>query len=163
VENIYAWEDLSFAGLTPTVALGGLVQPGTNFPVPKGGAVWIQLFIGLNIPASSFSDSIGYNILSADPTLVGSGDYPPAVSSGQLMIEVGTTTGDAYSNMLWHGGFTAPQAKQMDAKIDDGLPNTGIFSAMNPQAPGSATPCLSGIAYSSSAATGCGLYFLLRP
>jgi hypothetical protein len=162
VENIHAWEHLSLAKLIPSVAMGSLLEPITNFPLPKGGPTWIETYIGLNMPASAYSKNIGYNIMSSDPTLISYGYYPPTIKPSQLMIEIG---GSVNNDSLVGGGFTAPQAQQLDAKIDDGLPNAGIVSAIDPRLTGINNPnmtCLSGSAYSNSDVTGCVVYCQLK-
>lgn len=164
VENIFVWEELSYANMIPSMDVGPIMLPGQSWDMTKGGPTWISKVIGYNVPASAYSGNVGYNMMSADPTLTSWGYYPPVVTSGQLMIEIGGVSSNN-AEFLNGSGFTAPQALQLDKKMDDGMPSSGAISAISLgyTAPGNSnTTCLSGTSYSNSNATGCVVYFLLK-
>lgn len=59
-------------------------------------------------------------------------------------------------------GLIATDAYQLDAKFDDGIPASGLVRASDAYYAGVANPnmtCLSGSSYSTSAATGCIVFY----
>jgi prepilin-type N-terminal cleavage/methylation domain-containing protein len=123
LENIYVWQHLSMANLIPWSFAGSAMTGGTTFT---------PLVIGTNIPASTLNPAIGYNFFSAR---ISESTYP------KKTIEVGALSA-LYQDQLCGAGLTAPQARSLDLKFDDGLPQSGKIFAVRG---GSSLPGYNGV------------------
>ena len=155
VEGLYAWQQLSLAGLIPgKYPGGGVTSTGAHY----------NLAVGSNIPASSYNPAVGYMIFTPVIAFAPFGWGTSAAPMFDTVLQMGSLASGFY-DFLWGAGLTAPQTYQLDSKIDDGLPSGGTMQSMNAPGVGTNNPyqtCLSGTAYSTSPLTGCTVYWNLK-
>ncbi len=141
-EPLYAWLILDISGVAPGLSTklrghsvgsdGSSILGYLNevFGIPSANACY-PVAPGSNIPPTQI-DGGGYQLSHSHTTLYGRNDNA---------IIVGKLEGPAPSGM--RGPLLTPaEAIQLDAKMDDGIANTGTVVADSGVA--SATPCLSG-------------------
>ena len=117
---------------------------------------------GVNVPAAYIDSNIGYHLYSKSPAMVGGGwTEINSITFSDMVIQIGEMN-TTYQDFLWGAGLTAIDAYQLDKKFDDGVPGSGIIRAFDAGQPGvdnQNTTCLSGSSYSSSANTGCNVFY----
>jgi prepilin-type N-terminal cleavage/methylation domain-containing protein len=122
LETFFAWQQLSLAKLVPA----------NYYPVPSlwnSGYSHITLNdIGVSVPASTLVSGVGYDFMTITPQF----GYPPEVLVGNTYFVIGSVSPSGSADVLFLPGLTAPMTAAIDAKIDDGLPLTGNFTAMQP-------------------------------
>jgi prepilin-type N-terminal cleavage/methylation domain-containing protein len=115
LEDFRVWQHLSNAGLIQGqyTGVGGALAYG-----------WRAATLGVNIPASKIT-GVGYFTQYAELAYYGVPPQWSGVGSAQLeeQMYVGTQT---FLTPPWNPAFTPAEALDIDLKIDDGLPGTGL-------------------------------------
>jgi len=160
-EDFYVFQHLSLAGLIPGY------YPGTSASYTGGAAGCMSGSPpGVLSPVSSFNPAVGYVLFSATPNAIPSQFFAPQITGNALIIQVGALASNAsYIDFYWGNAFSGPDAYAIDAKVDDGLPNTGFVGAetiVRPSNINGNSSCISGNAYLTTSASGCGLNVLLK-
>lgn len=154
IEALNGLQQLSLAGLIKGNFTGGRVQ--------NLGGVSQNLLATNLVPISSFNPAIGYYPFTMDE---GHPVPRPATYALHNVVQVGALTINTTTNDFLSGpAFNALQAYLLDAKSDDGKASGGKWQSVDgfasyPSYINPYTTCLSGTDYSTSANTGCLLYY----
>lgn len=143
-------------GLVEGVSACGTVPAGELMIAGENTVFWYQLsqagMVDGNYTVSAFTT---YNAAPSDTTIpaakAGAGRVVPGAAGGKNYFVIGAPGTPTAGNAAWTAGFTPTEAYQLDSKVDDGVPDSGIILAVSETAPdpdaASAGNCYASSAY----------------
>ena len=142
------------------LSLAKLITPLKPHLLPDVATCCRVPILGTQVPVSSYSSTVGYDIFSNHKW-----GMPTGIGANTRVIMIASIPTVTWQDWLVGSGMIAPDAYSLDSKIDDGIASTGVlrgFDAMypggntaNPSAGNPYTNCLNGTLYTSNVNSGC--------